>query len=154
MHSNMNRMLTICSIMFNAIVGLLFAVSLLTFVYEKKDFTNDLKIISVQPSSTEFSERNIKFNPNIDLTDIFHLNVKQVFLYLKISHSNKREMIWSKIIQKNDPKKLDSIIKNNYRFFNIENGSDVKFELRGCIFPHVGITQDKLFSQKNLTIHS
>ncbi|KRH94464.1 Signal peptidase complex subunit [Pseudoloma neurophilia] len=147
MHTNTQRLFTISSILFNAVTILLFVTSLLSYVYEKQPSVSNLKIVSLQPFSSEFKGRNIILNPQTDLTDVFHLNVKQIFLYVKMIAGDKKEMIWSQIVQKNDIKNIDKSFVNNYRFFEIPKGTNVSFELRGCIFPFVGLTKDKLFSK-------
>lgn len=147
MHTCNIRFFSVFSILFNASTILLFAVSLLSFLYDKDPHHSFLKIESLQPVTTEYRERHIILNPNTNLTDVFHLNVKQVFLYVKMINGDKKEMIWSKIIKKHDKKQILDPVANNYRFFEIEKGTNLKFELRGCIFPHVGLTKDKIFSE-------
>lgn len=147
MHTCAQRLFSISSVLFNATTALLLVISILTFVYDKKLPHVDLKINSLQPVTTEYRGRHIVFNPNIDLTDVFHMNVKQVFLYVRIDRGTHQEMIWSKIVEKNDKKQFFTSILNNYRFFEIDKGSSVTFELRGCIFPFVGLTRDKLFGK-------
>jgi len=155
MHTISNRIFAISSILFNAVTVLLIAISCLTYIYERKTVPCNLQVVSVLPVSTQYYGRNIIFKPNIDLTDTFHLNVKQVFLYLKMKRNNHTEMVWSRIIQKDDLKKIYSDLVNNYRFFSIEESSNLAFELRGCIFPYVGFIQDKLFGyvEKKVTVN-
>lgn len=152
MQSCHTRFFYICSVSFNAVTILLFAISLLSFVYEKNPKSSSLKIESLQPLTSKYRERHIVLNPETDLTDVFNLNVKQVFLYVKMINGDKKEMIWSKIIQKDDKKQISKSFINNYRFFDIEKGTKLKFELRGCIFPHVGLIKDKIFSETDFYV--
>lgn len=107
----------------------------------------------MQPATMNGIGKKVVFNPQADLTEYFHLNVKQVFLYLKMHHKRTSEIIWSRIVQRGDEKRFFNHVINNYRFFDIPDGTVVKFELRGCIFPYVGIVQDKLLGSTAMMVH-
>ncbi|KAK6090517.1 hypothetical protein P3W45_000614 [Vairimorpha bombi] len=98
-----------------------------------------MQLIGVQSNNYR---RVISFNPKVDLISQFNFNVKQIFLYARVNYkSGSSEMIWSKIIQRNDKKVLDEVIKSNYEIRG-EVGAEVEIELRGNVFPFVGIIRD------------
>ena len=91
----------------------------------------------------------IKFTPNIDLTNYFNLNTKQIFLYAICTTGTQHEMIWSTIVQYFDKKQFIQPVIGNYKFKIIDGVNTfnkITFKLRGSILPHVGKTSDILFS--------
>lgn len=144
MHTAYNRIIALSSVLFNATTILLFSICIFTYIAEKRTMPCNLRVVSIQPVTTEYVGRNIVFNPQIDLNDCFHLNVKQVFLYLRMHNKKTSEMIWSRIVKKNDSRRFFENIVNSYRFFDISDNSRVRFELHSCIFPYVGFIQDKV----------
>lgn len=152
MHSIKERNSFLFSTIFNLTSLFLFLISLLSIFYRQELPKNNFKITKLEPKTTEYFERYINFNPNIDLTKNFHLNVKQIFLYVKMINKNRIEMIWSDIIKKNDNKKIFKNLRNNYRFFEIEKNDKIVFELRGCVQPYVGLIEDQLFGRIEYTI--
>lgn len=92
------------------------------------------------------------FSPNIDLSPQFHLNVKQIFVYLRMDYDDiNSDMLWSKIVKRDDSKKLKDYYYNNYTIPIVKSGK-VCLELRGCIFPYIGQTSDVLYARQELTI--
>lgn len=96
--------------------------------------------------------RYIYFSPSIDLSPQFHLNVKQIFVYLKMDYDGTNsDMLWSMIVKRGDSKKLSEYYYNSYTMPIVKSGK-VCLELRGCIFPYIGQTSDVLYARRELTI--
>ncbi|ELA46052.1 hypothetical protein VCUG_02470 [Vavraia culicis subsp. floridensis] len=152
MHSVSSRIITLSSILFNATTILLFSICIFTYIADKRRAPCNLRIVSVQPVTTHSMGKNVVFSPQVDLKDHFHLNVKQVFLYLRMHNKTTSEMVWSEIVGRSSSKRFYENLVNTYRFFDITDGSKVRFELRGCVFPYVGMVQDKLLGSVVMTV--
>ncbi|ELQ75389.1 Signal peptidase complex subunit [Trachipleistophora hominis] len=152
MHSVSSRIVALSSILFNATTILLFCICIFTYIADKRRAPCNLQIVSIQPVTTHNVGKNVVFNPQIDLREYFHLNVKQIFVYLRMHNKNNSEMVWSEIVKKNDSKRFYERLVNTYRFFDIADGAKIRFELRGCVFPYVGIVQDKLLGSVVTTV--
>lgn len=112
------------------------------------------KEIDCHPKVTLFGHKQnncyLRFNPNTDLTSLFNINTKQVFLYAVCITGRRHEMVWSKIVQKKDVKKFADVVSANYPFRiveGVEKHPVLKFEMRGSIVPHVGAAEDIKFAE-------
>lgn len=96
--------------------------------------------------------RYIYFSPNIDLSPQFHLNVKQIFVYLKMDYEGTNsDMLWSTIVRRGADKKLHEYYYNNYSIPIVKPGK-MHLELRGCVFPYIGQTSDVLYARQVLSV--
>ncbi|KAG0442115.1 Signal peptidase complex subunit 3A [Dictyocoela muelleri] len=161
MKTSITRLYAVLTFSFYPTLLLMFSISLLSRFMRNPHPKADLLIHHYQPFSfheTGHQQGSIIFTPNVDLSSEFSLNTKQVFVYLIVRYGNKdqfnndhkdqfnndhkdqfNEMVWWRIVKKNDNKRF---FKREVNSFNFYSGHDVKFELRGCIFPYVGMIRD------------
>ncbi|OQS55555.1 hypothetical protein EHP00_541 [Ecytonucleospora hepatopenaei] len=142
-----NRLLTFLSLTFQACTCLAFVIFLYTEIFIK---TNIPKCNpNVNLLGFALNKCYMRFNPNVDLNPLFDVNTKQVFLYATMITGSQHEMCWSKIVQREDPKRFFETVNNNYPFGIVEgkeNIAEVFFELRASILPRVGRTKDILLA--------
>ncbi|KAM0680533.1 Signal peptidase complex subunit [Glugoides intestinalis] len=139
MKSTYKRLFTFFSIVTNATVFLLFLITVLSYLFPAPPLSADLKVSWVSPN--KHTVRVCQFQPSIDLSQQFNFNTKQIFLYLYAKSGDREEMVWSKIIKNGDNYKLFGIEKSTY-LFSIAGKNFTEFELRGNIFPFVGLLRD------------
>lgn len=124
--------------LFNSTLTLLFMIFLYSYLNPRPECTANPTITWISNSTASY--KSLKFIPNIDLTNQFTLNTKQIFLYMTVKdliNKGKEEMVWSSIIRNNGEYKLFNPLMSNYIFTgNFLN--KYEFEIRGNIFPYVG----------------
>lgn len=129
---------------------LLAMIFILSHINKKEIPECDIRISSCVLDNSR--TRYIYFSPNIDLSPQFHLNVKQIFVYLKMNYeASNSDMLWSTIVKRGENNKLHEYYYNNYAIPIVKPGK-VYLELRGCIFPYIGQTSDVLYARKELNI--
>ncbi|WUR02865.1 signal peptidase complex subunit 3 (SPCS3) [Vairimorpha necatrix] len=142
MHLTKRRFTFCFSALFNPTLILLGLIFLCSLLVEKPPAQSDIIIKEIKASGLK---RGIKFNPRIDLTDQFNFNVKIIFLYVRINYqTGSQEMIWSRIIRREDAKIINETLKNIYDIRG-EVGTEVEIEVRGCVTPFVGLIRDKSY---------
>jgi signal peptidase complex subunit 3 len=149
MYSISKRVSTLLSYTFTFTVTLL--VSIFIMSYTSSQETPECHLAVSSYSLTGDHSRYISFSPSIDLTSQFHLNVKQIFLYLRITYGENSDMAWSTIVKRHGNKVLSGNYFNNYRIPPL-NAKRALLELRGCIFPYIGQTRDILYAKKELDV--
>lgn len=148
-----NRFFTFFSLTFQACTCL----SAIIFIYATLFLKTPPIVTNPQVTTFGFvlNKCYMRFRPNVDLTPLFNLNTKQIFLYATMVTGKQHEMVWSKIVQLNDIKKFYECVNNNYPFSVIE-GADkyrtIEFELRANLFPFVGAMKDILIGKFKYTV--
>ncbi|KCZ82493.1 hypothetical protein H312_00151 [Anncaliia algerae PRA339] len=147
MHSIRKRFSKLTTYNFNFTTMLLVLIFLLTHFYDPALPKAELSLNNVMgPPFT--------FDLKVDLTNQFHLNVKQIFLYLRINYNDvNNDVIWSEIIKKNDDKLVVRKAWNNYIVAK-PNSAQLTYELRGCVFPYVGKIKDILLATQKMNYYS
>ncbi|EPR78783.1 Signal peptidase protein [Spraguea lophii 42_110] len=147
MNTFSKRISHILNYTFYATIVLLILIYMSSLWYKRSTPTSNLTIKEL--SALTFPK--LVFNPDIDLSNQFNFNTKQIFVYLKMIYgpSNKySEMVWSKIIKADDNKLLKNDIYNNYKFSKeVRYFQNVTFELRGSILEYVGRNYDMLIKR-------
>ncbi|RVD93069.1 Signal peptidase complex subunit [Tubulinosema ratisbonensis] len=137
MYSIRKRVSKLMTFTFNFTTGLLVLIFLLTSFYNP-----ELPKVKVQLNNVRGPP--FIFDLDINLTNQFHLNVKQIFLYMKINYDKENnDIIWSEIIKRSSKKVISKRVANNY-VVAAPRSQKILFELRGCIFPFVGKIKDVL----------
>ncbi|KAF9763667.1 Signal peptidase complex subunit 3 [Nosema granulosis] len=149
MHKASRRISFISSALMNPTLILLFSIFACSLLFVKPLPKANIQIKSLDASSYR---RILTFNPNVDLSDQFNFNVKQIFVYLRVIYPTKSsEILWSKIVQRGDVYKLVENVRSNYEIKG-EVGRNVVLELRGNYFPFVGIIRDFSFGETNFIL--
>lgn len=145
MKNTQKRLFTFFSIVTNATISLLFLITAISYLFPAPLLSADLKVSWASPKS---GLRVCQFQPSIDLSQQFKFNTKQIFLYLYAKSGDKEEMVWSKIVKNGDNYKLFGVEKSTY-LFSIMGKNFTEFELRGNIFPFVGLLRDVHYASFN-----
>lgn len=149
MHKLQKRFSFVFYGLFNPTLILLSSIFILSLLFDKTNLKTNIKVHSVETSGRR---RILTFNPNIDLSPQFNFNVKQVFFYLRAVYpTGSSEILWSEIVKRSDNKKYIKFVKSNYEIRG-QVGVNVTLELRGCIFPFVGIIKDKMFGKRQFVL--
>lgn len=149
MHKLQKRFSFVFYGLFNPTLILLASIFILSLLYDKKELTTDIKVHSVETSGRR---RILRFSPNIDLTPQFNFNVKQIFFYLRVVYpTGSSEILWSEIVKRSDSKVFTKLVHSNYEIRG-EVGVNAVLELRGCVFPFVGMIKDKLYGKRNFVL--
>lgn len=145
------RLSALVSFTFTPTVTLLLAVFLFSFLVLKAPSAADLRIREFKAYG---KTQVVLFEPRIDLSDQFHFNLKQVFVYVRAVYGerpDKSEIIWSRIIERSSAKKLSGMFRSTYDVVG-DLMDRPTFELRGCYFPRVGWVRDVLFCKTDVSI--
>lgn len=150
MYSIYQRGSALCTFVFNFTIVLLAIIFALSYTIKRELPASNLTI--THNSFTNRNRNNIEFLPNIDLSSQFNLNVKQIFLYLKVNYDDQNsDMVWSSIVKRDNKK---SFMKKCYRGYELPpiTAKKVVFELRGCVFPYIGMVNDVLYEKKSVGV--
>lgn len=145
MHTSIHRFYAVITYSFYPTVFLLFCIGYFSEYIKNPKINVNLKIYNYKPFDR--TPAFVTFSPNIDLNSEFSINTRQIFLYLNAKYGDHDEIVWSKIVQKKDEKVFNKKFVNNYDFYG---GMDVRFELRGCLFPYVGVVKEVLYDSVEL----
>ena len=153
MYSIYQRGSSLCSYLFNFTVVLLALICALSYTQKTEIpksnliFEGNSFIPKTNMNAVSF---DIRFTPNIDLTNQFHLNVKQIFFYLIIHYDDTNsDIVWSTLVKRDTTKSFMKKEYQNYPLPMVKPGKYL-FELRGCVFPFVGFVNDVLYEQKTI----
>ncbi|KAI4292721.1 signal peptidase complex subunit 3 [Pancytospora philotis] len=126
------------NVLFNMTLGLLFAVFVLSYIQGLPDVAADMQVVRYNHKN---HIKSLIFRPNVDFSQQFKFNTKQIFVYAVLQGSGKSEMVWSKIVRRGDAYALFDKQYSNYTFAG-SNDNAARFELRGNVYPYVGQMKD------------
>lgn len=117
--------------------------------------TNDLEALctfelyNLDPNP--YVKKRCVFAPNIDLSNRFTWNTKQIFLYLTIKYEDKEEMIWWKIVGHRRKKTIKTLYTPELNFEELPD--KVQLELRGHRQPWVGMIHEDVYFRKTYELN-
>lgn len=102
--------------------------------------------------AAKFEEAVYEYNLDVDLSEEFHWNTKEIFLWLEAEYIDKKNNVnsvsmWDNIIRSKDDSLFTiNTLKQKYQFWDFQLGlrdNNVKFTLKYDVHPWVGLIERK-----------
>ncbi|KAL0956946.1 hypothetical protein HGRIS_003048 [Hohenbuehelia grisea] len=155
MHSIFARLNNSTSLLSSCLMGLLFAISLTTFLFNEEAHGQivpaSVKVLDARLPRQRYRTQEAvftQFNVTADLTPLFHWNTKQVFVYLQAEYNNSKGVqnevvVWDRIVRRKSDAVIRTRAMSKYSIRDLTRSfkkiPGAHFTLKYNIMPYVGV---------------